>query len=42
MSPEDKKWLEMDIEDTLLLAGRRREIPFYERKEWIKIFGEKP
>ncbi|WOL15516.1 protein TIC 100 isoform X2 [Canna indica] len=42
MSPEDRKWLEMDIEDSLLLAGRMREIPFYERKEWIEIFGEKP
>ncbi|XP_072981530.1 protein TIC 100 [Typha angustifolia] len=42
MNPEDKKWLEMDIEDSILLAGNRREIPFYEKDEWIKVFGEKP
>lgn len=42
MSPEDKRWLEMDMEDSLLLAGNKVEIPFYERDEWIKVFGEKP
>lgn len=42
MSPEDKKWLEMDIEDSVLLAGTRYEIPFYENDEWIKQFGKKP
>lgn len=42
MTPEDKKWLEMDIEDSIRLAGGNYEIPFYERDEWIKHFGEKP
>eukprot|EP00268_Persea_americana_P017249 TRINITY_DN18298_c0_g1_i2.p1 TRINITY_DN18298_c0_g1~~TRINITY_DN18298_c0_g1_i2.p1 ORF type:complete len:895 (+),score=213.76 TRINITY_DN18298_c0_g1_i2:189-2687(+) len=42
LPPEDKKWLEMDIEDSVLLAGGAREIPFYEHDAWIKIFGEKP
>ncbi|KDP34372.1 hypothetical protein JCGZ_11255 [Jatropha curcas] len=42
MSPEDKKWLEMDIEDSIRLAGGEYEIPFYENDEWIKQFGEKP
>lgn len=42
MSPEDKEWLEMDIEDSVKLAGRTCEIPFYERDNWIKIFGSKP
>ncbi|KAJ0083853.1 hypothetical protein Patl1_30495 [Pistacia atlantica] len=42
MSPEDKKWLEMDIEDSIRLADGRYEIPFYENDEWIKQFGRKP
>lgn len=42
MTPEDRKWLEMDIEDTIHLVGDNREIPFYENDEWIKVFGEKP
>ncbi|KAH9660129.1 protein TIC100 [Citrus sinensis] len=42
MSPEDKKWLEMDIEDSIQLAGDEYEIPFYERDEWITEFGKKP
>lgn len=42
MSPEDKKWLEMDIEDSIQLAGDEYEIPFYERNEWITEFGKKP
>lgn len=42
MTPEDKKWLEMDIEDSVRLAGNLREIPFYEREAWVKIFGQKP
>ncbi|TXG73695.1 hypothetical protein EZV62_002274 [Acer yangbiense] len=42
MSPEDKRWLEMDIEDSIRLAGDQYEIPFYENEEWIKQFGRKP
>lgn len=42
MSPEDREWLEMDIEDSLILAGGNYEIPFYEREEWVQIFGRKP
>lgn len=42
MSPEDKKWMEMDIEDSVALAGNRVEVPFYEKDEWVKLFGSKP
>ncbi|KAL3530429.1 hypothetical protein ACH5RR_009751 [Cinchona calisaya] len=42
MSPEDKKWLEMDVEDTMQLTDGSYEIPFYERNEWIRQFGMKP
>ena len=42
MTPEDKQWMEMDIEDSVALAGNRVEIPFYEKDEWIKLFGRKP
>ncbi|KAF2300736.1 hypothetical protein GH714_015432 [Hevea brasiliensis] len=42
MSPEDRKWLEMDIEDSILLSGGQYEIPFYENDEWIRQFGRKP
>lgn len=42
MSPEDREWLEMDIEDSVRLADEEYEIPFYENDEWIRQFGEKP
>ncbi|CAL5424068.1 unnamed protein product [Camellia sinensis] len=42
MSPEDREWLEMDIEDSIRLAGGNYEIPFYENDEWIRQFGRKP
>ncbi|KZV42626.1 hypothetical protein F511_32889 [Dorcoceras hygrometricum] len=42
MSPEDREWLEMDIEDSVRLADGEYEIPFYENDEWIRQFGEKP
>ncbi|KAA8544195.1 hypothetical protein F0562_022169 [Nyssa sinensis] len=42
MSPEDREWLEMDIEDSIRLAGGKYEIPFYENDEWIRQFGKKP
>ncbi|KAG9139342.1 hypothetical protein Leryth_011337 [Lithospermum erythrorhizon] len=42
MSPEDREWLEMDIEDSMNLAQGNYEIPFYENEEWIKLYGEKP
>ncbi|KAG0483164.1 hypothetical protein HPP92_011248 [Vanilla planifolia] len=40
MDPEDRSWLEMDIEDTLYFVGGNREIPFYENDEWVEIYGE--
>uniref|UniRef100_A0A2N9GCA8 MORN repeat-containing protein n=1 Tax=Fagus sylvatica TaxID=28930 RepID=A0A2N9GCA8_FAGSY len=42
MTPEDKEWLEMDIEDTMRLVDGNYEIPFYENDEWVKLFGRKP
>eukprot|EP00262_Sarcandra_glabra_P006041 TRINITY_DN18076_c0_g2_i1.p1 TRINITY_DN18076_c0_g2~~TRINITY_DN18076_c0_g2_i1.p1 ORF type:complete len:852 (+),score=197.95 TRINITY_DN18076_c0_g2_i1:117-2558(+) len=42
MSPEDKKWLEMDIEDSVRLVGNKYVTPFYENDEWIRLFGQKP
>lgn len=42
MSQEDREWLEMDIEDSYLLAAGNYEIPFNENAEWIKQFGQKP
>lgn len=42
MSPEDREWLEMDIEDSLLLADGEYQIPWYERDEWITYYGRKP
>lgn len=42
MTPEDREWLEKDIEDSVRLAGDSYEIPFYENDEWIKQFGRKP
>ncbi|KAK6776473.1 hypothetical protein RDI58_027474 [Solanum bulbocastanum] len=42
MSPEDREWLEKDIEDTVELTSGSYEIPFYENDEWIRQFGKKP
>jgi hypothetical protein len=42
MTPKDKEWLEMDIEDSVRLADGEYEIPFYESDEWIRQFGRKP
>lgn len=42
MDPEDREWLEMDIADSVRFAAGKREIPFYDKKIWIKHFGEKP
>ncbi|XP_017983535.1 PREDICTED: protein TIC 100 [Theobroma cacao] len=42
MSSEDREWLEMDVEDSIRLAGGQYEIPFYESDEWVKHFGRKP
>nr|GLL31171.1 protein TIC 100 [Ipomoea trifida] len=42
MDPEDREWLEMDIVDSVRFAAGKREIPFYDKKIWIKHFGEKP
>ncbi|KAH0712848.1 hypothetical protein KY289_008807 [Solanum tuberosum] len=42
MSPEDREWLEKDIEDTVELTRGSYEIPFYENDEWIRQFGKKP
>ena len=41
MSPEDRKWLEMDVED-ILSDEEIREIPWYENEEWVRQFGRKP
>ncbi|XP_016437888.1 protein TIC 100 [Nicotiana tabacum] len=42
MSPEDREWLEKDIEDTMELTSGEYEIPFYENGEWVRQFGKKP
>lgn len=42
MTPGDREWLEMDIEDSIKTADGDYEIPFYENDEWIKQFGKKP
>ncbi|XP_060169732.1 protein TIC 100 [Lycium barbarum] len=42
MSPEDREWLEKDIEDTMELTSGYYEIPFYENDEWVRQFGKKP
>ncbi|PSS03154.1 Protein TIC like [Actinidia chinensis var. chinensis] len=41
MSPEDRKWLEMDVED-ILSDEEIREILWYENKESIRQFRRKP
>lgn len=42
MTPEDREWLEMDIEDSISLADGKWEVPFFENDEWIRQFGRKP
>ncbi|KAK9690099.1 hypothetical protein RND81_09G104700 [Saponaria officinalis] len=42
MSPEDREWLEMDIEDSVRLTNGNYEIPWYENDEWIRQYGRKP
>ncbi|XP_031488908.1 protein TIC 100 [Nymphaea colorata] len=42
MDDEDRKWLEMDIEDSVRLANTEYDIPFYESNEWVRQFGKKP
>ncbi|KAJ8568443.1 hypothetical protein K7X08_027976 [Anisodus acutangulus] len=42
MSPEDREWLEKDIEDTVELTRGSYEIPFYENDEWVRQFGKNP
>ncbi|XP_027341047.1 protein TIC 100 [Abrus precatorius] len=42
MSPEDREWLEKDIEDMYHFANGSYEIPFYENDEWVRQFGSKP
>ncbi|XP_051113245.1 protein TIC 100 [Andrographis paniculata] len=42
MTPEDREWLEMDIEDSLKLADGEFEVPYYENEEWVRQFGQKP
>ncbi|XP_047317096.1 protein TIC 100 [Impatiens glandulifera] len=42
LSPEDRRWLEMDIEDTMLMHDGNWEVPFYENEEWVNSFGSKP
>jgi hypothetical protein len=42
MSPEDREWLKMDIEDTEKRYGYRRRRPLYESRNWVKRFGKMP
>jgi hypothetical protein len=42
MSPEEREWLDKDIEDSYHLSNGYPTIPFYERDEWVKEFGRKP
>ncbi|CAD5332389.1 unnamed protein product [Arabidopsis thaliana] len=42
MTPEDRKWLEMDVEDSVALTDGNFQVPFYENEEWVTQFGEKP
>ncbi|CAN8252593.1 unnamed protein product [Cochlearia groenlandica] len=42
MTPEDRKWLEMDVEDSIALTDGNYQVPFYENEEWVTQFGEKP
>lgn len=42
MSPEEREWLDKDIEDSYFLANGDYEVPYYERGEWVKEFGQKP
>ncbi|KAL5081870.1 hypothetical protein RYX36_010291 [Vicia faba] len=42
MSPEEREWLDKDIEDSYRLANGRYEVPYYERKAWVEEFGKKP
>ncbi|KAH9602705.1 hypothetical protein KSS87_010603 [Heliosperma pusillum] len=42
MNPEDREWLEMNIEDSVRLIDVNYEIPYYENDEWTRQFGRKP
>ncbi|CAE6115150.1 unnamed protein product [Arabidopsis arenosa] len=42
MTPEDRKWLEMDVEDSVALTDGNFQVPFYENEEWVTQFGKKP
>lgn len=42
MSPEDREWLEKDIEDSVRFTNGQYEIPFYENEVWVQQFGQKP
>lgn len=42
MTPEDREWLEMDIEDSVRLTDGNYEIPWFENEEWVRQFGKKP
>lgn len=42
MSPEDKEWMEMDVEDTVRLADGIYEIPWYEKDAWLRHYEKKP
>ncbi|XP_010031454.2 protein TIC 100 [Eucalyptus grandis] len=42
MTPEDREWLKMDIEDSVRLTDGNYQVPFYENDEWIRQFGQKP
>ncbi|XP_068658976.1 protein TIC 100-like [Aristolochia californica] len=42
MSPEDREWLEKDIEDSVMLANGSYETPWDDNNEWVRQFGKKP
>jgi hypothetical protein len=42
MSPEEREWLDKDIEDSYHLSNGYAAIPFYERDEWVQEFESKP
>ncbi|GAU35022.1 hypothetical protein TSUD_103450 [Trifolium subterraneum] len=42
MSPEEREWLDKDIEDSYHLSNGYVATPFYESKEWLEEFEKKP
>ncbi|CAK8535338.1 unnamed protein product [Lathyrus sativus] len=42
MSPEERKWLDKDIQDSYHLANGQQEVPYYEGIGWVEKFGINP